>query len=214
MKCKICGRAHKRRACEFCARERKWDAVKAKWRKKIFPPRICRDLEICKPPKDFIQEHKKNSICIQGPVGSGKTIFAAMILEDRKKRAFVENKPFPAYFISVPFLLSTLRNTFSAGAQQDTEMDLITLYGNIEYLLLDDLGSEKSTDWSLQSLYIIINNRYENLKPTIFTNNFDLDQLAEKLGDDRIPSRIHSMCYMHTLTGADRRLEGCAMKNL
>ena len=208
MKCKICGRVHTRRACEFCEREKKWDSVKIKWRKKILPPRVLRDLEICKPSKDLIQDHNKNSICIQGPVGSGKTIFAAMILESRKKRAFVENKPFPAYFISVPFLLSTLRNTFSAGVQQDTEMDLITLYGNIEHLLLDDLGSEKSTDWSLQSLYIIINSRYENLKPTIFTNNFDLDQLAEKLGDDRIPSRIHSMCYIHTLKGSDRRLEG------
>jgi GTP cyclohydrolase I len=77
-------------ACEFCAREKKWDTVKVNWREKIFPPRVCRDLEICKPPKDFIQGHTKNSICIQGPVGSGKTIFAAMLLEDMKKKLEAE----------------------------------------------------------------------------------------------------------------------------
>jgi len=102
-------------------------------------------------------------------------------------------------------LLGELRNTFSN--QEHTEMEIITKYSTAEYLILDDIGAEKVSDWTLQSLSIIINNRYEYLKPTIFTSNFNLDQLADKLGDDRIPSRIFGMCYVYHMKNMDRRLK-------
>jgi hypothetical protein len=55
---------------------------------------------------------------------------------------------------------------------------------------------------------IIINNRYENLKTTIFTSNSDLNALAHQLGDDRIPSRIVEMCQIKHFTNKDYRIGG------
>ena len=82
---------------------------------------------------------------------------------------------------------------------------IIQRYSEADCLVLDDLGAEKTTDWSFSVLYLIIDNRYNNYKKTIITSNFALNQLAGKLGDDRIPSRIRAMCSIVKMDGDDRR---------
>ena len=79
-------------------------------------------------------------------------------------------------------------------------------YFNTPLLILDDLGAEKTTDWALQSLYIIINKRLSEELQTIITSNLSLDELRDKIGD-RIASRIAGMCKIVKLTGRDRRLK-------
>jgi len=194
-----------------------------RFRKRTFPPRIIRDLEKFKPSDDVktllieLQQEKGKGIYIYGDAGSGKTILAAMLLEAFRLEDYLHPTPLPkdensedtrrswSYFLPVCNLLGELRNTFSS--QEHSEMEIIEKYSETEYLVLDDIGAEKVSDWTLQSLSIIINNRYEYLKPIIFTSNFDLDRLAEKLGDDRIPSRIFGMCHIHSMKNIDRRLE-------
>jgi integrase len=56
-------------------------------------------------------------------------------------------------------------------------------------LYLDDLGTEKPTDWALQTLYLIIDRRYPEMMQTIISSNLNLDELSSRLGD-RIASRI------------------------
>jgi len=207
MKCKICGRVYRRKECEFCMRARKWENVYIEFRKKTFTPRLIRDLELYTSPDDIPSlPNTGKGLYIHGPIGAGKTLLAARILEKEKRECFIENKPFSMQFVSVPMLLSQLRGTFSANKNTPSEMELICQYSDVDCLVLDDLGGEKSSEWVLQSLYIIINNRYEYLKPTIFTSNLGLDQLAEKLGDDRIPSRIYAMAELHRLKDGDKRL--------
>lgn len=75
-----------------------------------------------------------------------------------------------------------------------------------QILILDDVGSEKVSDWTIETLYHLINDRYENNKPTIITSNLSLKELAEKVGD-RIPSRIAEMCEVIKIEGKDRRIE-------
>ena len=65
-------------------------------------------------------------------------------------------------------------------------MEIINKYSLVDWLVLDDLGIEKTSDWSFQTLYLIINQRYEKLKPVIFTSNLSLEELAGQLGDDRL----------------------------
>jgi len=195
-----------------------------RFRERTFPPRIIRDLEKFEPPDEIdtlivkVQQERGRGIYIHGDAGSGKTVLAAMLLEALRLEDYLHPTPLPegendkdtreswSYFLPVCNLLGELRNTFSN--QERTEMEIIEEYSAAKYLILDDIGAEKVSDWTLQSLSIIINNRYEYLKSTIFTSNFNLDQLAEKLGDDRIPSRIFGMCYIHSMENVDRRLEG------
>lgn len=54
---------------------------------------------------------------------------------------------------------------------------------NTSLLILDDLGSEKLTEWSGQELDFIVDYRYENKKPLIVTSNLTLNQLPDRISD-------------------------------
>ena len=83
---------------------------------------------------------------------------------------------------------------------------MLSIYMRSPLLILDDLGVEKTTEWALQALYVVVNRRYLDGRQTIITSNLTLDEVREKLGD-RIASRIVGMCHPVRLTGRDRRLQ-------
>ena len=151
-------------------------------------------------------EEVSNSLFITGGFGTGKTYLAVGILKYYINQLpcinFVEPFKNVPIFITVPELLMKIRNCFSLNECEET---IIDKYSNSPLLILDDLGAEKTTEWVLQTLYIILNNRYSNLKRTIITSNLSLDELRDKIGD-RIASRIAGMCKIVKLTGCDRRV--------
>ena len=162
---------------------------------KKFPIRIQRDIETI--PFPVIKEVV--STYIWGNIGSGKTIQAVfMMLNELRNKG-------QALFTSVLELLLEFKNLYSNKEEETTELNLVEKYSEIHLLVLDDFGVERTTDWSFQLLYIIINRRYENMRKTIITSNFNLEQLAEKLGDDRIPSRIQQMCKIIKLPNKNYR---------
>ena len=180
------------------------------FRIKTFSKRIIKELEKgFKFPnnllniKQILQEEGKG-IYLYSPAGTGKTVLAAMLLEQIRIQSYLLGNTLHMYFITVPELLANIRNTFSN--QGHTEMEIINKYSLVDWLVLDDLGIEKTSDWSFQTLYLIINQRYEKLKPVIFTSNLSLEELAGQLGDDRLSSRIFSMCYIYHLKGQDKRV--------
>jgi DNA replication protein DnaC len=73
-------------------------------------------------------------------------------------------------------------------------------------LILDDLGAEKATDFVAETLYRIVNFRYNHMLPTIITSNCTVQELADKIGE-RSASRIVEMCDIIMLTGGDRRMQ-------
>lgn len=75
-----------------------------------------------------------------------------------------------------------------------------------KFMMLDDIGAEKATEWVEEFIYLVVNKRYENNHPMIFTSNLPLSQLAEKIGD-RTVSRIKEMCHVVKIEGEDRRLK-------
>ena len=77
---------------------------------------------------------------------------------------------------------------------------------SVDLLHLDDLGAEKSTDWVLETLYTIVNQRYQEQRSVIITTNFDHDKLKEQVGE-RIVSRLADMCgeFVVPLFGSDMR---------
>ena len=83
-------------------------------------------------------------------------------------------------------------------------MDLIM---TVDFLVLDDLGAEKSSPWVLERLTLIVNDRYENLLPTVVTSNLDLELLEKQIGE-RIVSRLMEMNQAVLLKGPDYRKRG------
>ena len=149
----------------------------------------------------------RNSLFITGGFGTGKTYKAVSIL-----KGFIKNLPCGHFiepfknipiFITIPELLMEIRSYFNSATI--SEMDALKRYFDSPLLILDDLGVEKTTEWALQSLYVIINKRLSEERETIITSNLSLDELKDKIGD-RIVSRIVGMCKVIKLVGKDRRL--------
>lgn len=161
--------------------------------------------------KDVIGTSNKN-LYIFGGIGTGKTYLAAAIMRSHLENiepeyngcAYRIDENLYPKFVCVPELLLEIRRTFSDNAND--ESTVIDKYTNANLLVLDDLGVEKTTDWALQTLYIIINRRYsEPDKITIVTSNLTLDSVSRLL-NERISSRLKGMCKIIELKGKDRRI--------
>jgi DNA replication protein DnaC len=91
-------------------------------------------------------------------------------------------KGIPAVFITTVDLLVQMRATYGRrrGLSDLDEIDLIRAYGDVPILALDDLGKERLTEWSLPTLWGIINRREAHGRPLIVTSNLSPEQLIAK----------------------------------
>jgi DNA replication protein DnaC len=69
----------------------------------------------------------------------------------------------------------------AAFCYEDGEEEKTARFKRCALFIIDDLGKEQCTDWSLSKLYEIINDRYEKCKPTIVTTNYSQDELIRRL---------------------------------
>ena len=148
---------------------------------------------------DAWDENKEvgNGLYFCGDVGTGKTHLAvAVMIELIKKRRV------PGLFVTVPELLDNLRGAYNdPGRNLDEWMDAVK---NADFLVLDDLGAEKATEWVRERIFVLVNHRYREQLPTVFTSNIGPKDLAEQLGE-RTASRIIEMCDWIALDGDDYR---------
>lgn len=152
---------------------------------------------------EFDKDVSGGSFYLHGPAGAGKSHQAALYLSLLLKSS---NK-YHGEWINIPKFLFDLRQLYSRKdvPREQSEEALVEKYSKVPYLVLDDLGVEKTSDWANLILYLIINERYENERPVIITSNLSVEELGEKMGDDRIPSRIMGMCEVIEINGEDRR---------
>jgi DNA replication protein DnaC len=130
-----------------------------------------------------------------GTVGTGKTHIAAGIV-----RAYVEAH-LRCRWVNVPARLNEQREGIAGGNATDTVASLV----NCDLLVLDDIGVERPTDWSLETLHVLISQANDCDTPVVVTSNLTLSQLGKRL-DDRIASRLAGMCEPVMIGGPDRRL--------
>lgn len=156
------------------------------------------------------------SLYFYGPPGTGKTFQAVTSLLGYLRRYACDQKHFSkrkkVKFVTVPELLNNIRCSFGKPIVETDNKTftadelILRAYKNVDVLVLDDLGVENTTDWVFTTLYLIINYRYEHNKTTIFTSNFSLEELAEKLKDSRLTSRIRGWCKVQEFKDKDYRI--------
>jgi DNA replication protein DnaC len=143
---------------------------------------------------DNIENNDGEGLILLGNPGTGKTHLAASIINQVIKETYL-----PARFVGFNEFLEEIKAGFGTGA--DTVERLI----DEPLLVIDDIGKEKKTEWSNAVLYRIVNARYEDKAPTIFTTNFTLSELEAHV-DEAIFSRMMEMCETVKVVGDDYRM--------
>jgi DNA replication protein DnaC len=135
-----------------------------------------------------------------GDVGTGKTSLAMLV----SKAALEAGRSVAIY--SMPRLLSAIKETYEDSSER-SYMELFERLVGVDLLHIDDLGAEKRTDWVLEQLYSIINERWQEQKAIVVTTNLvDVDELRDQIGP-RTVSRLHEMCDLIPIMGRDRRMQ-------
>lgn len=148
-----------------------------------------------------VSRETRRGAYIHGAVGSGKTHAAYAIAEHVEQVMKA-----PVLFWNTTELFAAMKDDFDKRRQYaEYETTISKLLQFTGLLFLDDIGSEKPSEWVAEQLYLLVNRRYERGFVTFFTSNLAIAELSEKLGD-RTASRIAEMCDIYPLTGADRRI--------
>lgn len=133
-------------------------------------------LQACKNYVDKFDMYcsQGKGILFTGNTGSGKTHLAAGIgnaLIDRGLHVRYE---------PVVELLRKIQSTYRT--YDVSENDVVGTLKSCQLLILDDLGAEKPSEWTMAQLHSLIDYRYSNFKPTIITTNLSTGELTKVLG--------------------------------
>lgn len=131
---------------------------------------------------------------IYGACGTGKTMLTSIIINERANR----NKA--STFICATDIFNELNPFVNEDSRiARTKRQLIK---NAPCLVIDDLGAEKTSEWTNTTLFDIINYRYNENLQTIITSNFSLDEIGHRVNGyegERLIRRIKAICKVTEL---------------
>lgn len=163
--------------------------------------------------QQFLDGKCKNGLLLVGGVGSGKTFMVShvansivnyiMLHNIGKWNSWSEYENEDLLYASEPVIFATTSDMLDDLRKHPHEY-AYERYQKCSLLILDDLGVERSTDWSLEILFKIINYRYNEELPILITTNLTPEELKEHIGD-RIFDRIRSMCALVPVKSKSRR---------
>ena len=144
---------------------------------------------------DAFDKHETTmGLFLFGPAGSGKTelaAYAAICVAELRNRVG---------WVHIPTIVEQARRNPQQGI-----MDFVPA---CHLLVMDDLGAERVTEFGREQLYLLLERRYAESRPSIITSNATLETIGAHL-DDRIASRIAGMCKPVSFSGVpDYRAKG------
>ncbi len=141
---------------------------------------------------------------IVGGVGTRKSLVAATACR------YAVDEGLSAKYTSASKVLDAVRGSYGTSKDSKAVMDS---YASTRFLVLDDLGKESPTDWTLMKLFEFVNDRYENMRPLVVTTQYKRSELIQRLGKNgdtetavAIVSRLTEMCGTRDYSGADQRM--------
>lgn len=170
------------------------------------PPRYrTATLKTCRPEfaeyADMIASGHRRNLVIQGEVNTGKTYSACAVL----KRFIAATKQRGA-FTTFDDLLYRIRDAYGHNESEKMLVNSLTLN---RMLVIDDFGKEQMTQWSLPIIWRIVNKRYNDQRPTVFTTQYTSDELVGRMcgngGDMQMAKAIVRRMVDPLVDGEDSR---------
>lgn len=151
--------------------------------------------------KDYVEQfsnYKKSGkgLLLYGTVGTGKTFISACIANALLKLGY------SCYMTTFARISNEMQATFE-------KQDYIRQLMRYDLLIIDDLASERDTEYMNEIVISVIDERYRSGKPLIVTTNltgYELQHPAS-VSKSRIYSRLFEMCKPYKVDGRDRRKE-------
>ena len=187
----------------------------------VIPPRY-RGVSFDRPPvtliepmvvrvvRSWVEDLEANldagrGLWLMGDTGTGKTTLAMLV----SKTALQESRSVAIY--SLPKLLARIRRTYDSEPGEDSYLPFFERLTAVDLLHIDDLGAEKRSDWVLEQLYALVNERYEAQRSMLVTTNLDQLELEKQIGP-RTVSRLVEICGDPLpLFGPDQRVQARAV---
>lgn len=145
-----------------------------------------------------------DSLLIIGPTGTGKTYLGYRILRHLVNRYVLDHQN----IIRAKFDVNVIgEDALMKGRRASGSIDSVTFeyqFLRPSFLMIDDLGVAKGSEYAEAEMFSLINHRYENLLTTIFTSNVSVLDLGERIGE-RISDRLNGMCSVIVLDGESLR---------
>lgn len=142
-------------------------------------------------------KNRGKGLMLYGTVGTGKTFIAACIAN-----ALIDK--------GVPALVTNFaRLTNTIGGMYEGKQQYIDGLSRFDLLVIDDLASERDTEYMNEIVFQIIDSRYRSDLPLIVTTNLTAEEIKHpaEVKRQRIFSRLLEMCIPVEVKGADRRKE-------
>ena len=146
----------------------------------------------------FISDTEKNNLLIFGNTGVGKTFLTHCIARD-----IMQAGHSVLYLTATEFFDALLDKAFH---QAEESLDLYEQIQECELLIIDDLGTERNTDFVISQLFVCLNDRILNQKSTIISTNLTLNEIKSNY-TERTFSRISNHYKVLRLAGDDIRIQ-------
>ncbi len=117
-----------------------------------------------------------------GDIGTGKTTLAMLISKSALEKGY------SVAIYSMPKLLARIRSTYTSD-EGDAYSRFFELLTSVDLLHLDDLGAERQTEWVIEQLYSIVNERYESQRAIIFTTNSHQVEVDQEVVNERFRNK-------------------------
>lgn len=139
--------------------------------------------------------HDGRGLLIYGSIGTGKTYGAACVAN-----ALIDNGV-SVLMTNFSRIINQLQESFDGRQRKIDNMN------NYDLLVIDDLGAERSTDYTNEIVYSVIDARYRSGKPLIITTNLLLSDLKNppNVATARIYDRILEKCFPLEMNGESQR---------
>lgn len=155
--------------------------------------------KLCEKAMNFAEKFEQTyeNFLIMGNAGTGKTFITSCIANRVLERG-------KTVYYQTAFRLFEIFENAKFGKTDDAA-EVVRYVHDVDLLIIDDLGTEFTTQFTLAALFEIINSRIISQKSTVISTNLDFEEISERYSQ-RIASRFVGNYQLLQTAGKDLRM--------